>query len=80
MAKLTLYMDDEQVLTKAKAYAKAQGLSLSKLVAQYFATLPEEEGDFFRKLHAKLHAKGFMEPTDEELDAARWAYLQEKYQ
>jgi Family of unknown function (DUF6364) len=40
MAKVTLYIDDEQVLERAKAYAKRQGVSLSKLVQQVLATLP----------------------------------------
>jgi Family of unknown function (DUF6364) len=42
MAKVTLYIDDEQVLERAKAYAKRQGVSLSKLVQQVLATLPNE--------------------------------------
>jgi len=78
MAKVTLYIDDEQVLERAKAYAKRQGVSLSKLVQQVLATLPEEE-DFFAVLHAELDAEGFTPSTEAELDAARWAHLKEKY-
>jgi antitoxin component of RelBE/YafQ-DinJ toxin-antitoxin module len=40
-AKLTLKLDNE-VLERAKAYAKRQGCSLSQLVETYLATLPRE--------------------------------------
>ena len=80
MAKLTLYVDDALV-QHAKAYAKAHQTSVSKLVTQYLASLPEasQEEDLLDQLHAKLLAQEFQEPTDEELDASRREYLARKY-
>jgi hypothetical protein len=80
MPQLTLYVADEAVVARAKAYAQAHNTSLSHLVTQYLATLtdPQDE-DFFVKLHRDLEAKGFREPTDAEDDAARAAYLERKY-
>jgi hypothetical protein len=80
MAKLTLYVDDELV-QRAKAYAKAHQTSVSKLVTQYLASLAgAAQEDLLEQLHAKLLAQGLQEPTEEELDASRREYLARKYQ
>ena len=84
MAKVTLYIDDAELLATVKAYAQAHNTSLSKLVTGYFKTLHpavayDPDNNFFTRLHAQLRAQGFHEPTDAEDDAARAAYLEEKY-
>jgi hypothetical protein len=84
MAKITLYIDDADLLATAKAYAQAHQTSVSKLVADYFRTLQptvayEPDHNFFTRLHAQLQAQGWHEPTDEEDAATRAATLEEKY-
>jgi hypothetical protein len=44
MPKLTLSVD-ETVIAGAKRYAKARGVSVSKMVEAYLATVSEPEGD-----------------------------------
>ncbi|MDD5029409.1 MAG: DUF6364 family protein [Rhodoferax sp.] len=51
--KLTLRMD-ESLIAAAKDYAAAQGCSLSRMVANYFAALGEKATD--RTLNAKTSA------------------------
>lgn len=84
MPKITLYIDDAELLASAKAYAAAQHTSLSKLVTGYLQTLRptvpyDPEHNFFTRLHERLRAAGDHEPTDEEDAAARAAHLAEKY-
>ena len=83
MAKLTLNVEPD-IVHAAKTYAQAHHTSLSKLVTGYFKTLHpagayDPDNNFFTRLHARLRAQGFHEPTDEEDDAARAAYLEGKY-
>jgi hypothetical protein len=78
--KLTLYIEDEAVVARAKAYAAQHETSLSRLVTQYLDTLtsvPQE--DFFTKLYDELATEGYVPPTDAELVALRDHHLHEKY-
>ena len=78
--KLTLYIEDEAVVTRAKAYAEQQRTSLSKLVAQYLASLTTTpQVDVLTRLHTRLRAQAFREPTDADLHAAREQHVQAKY-
>jgi len=84
MAKITLSIADAELLPTPKSYAQAHHTSLSKLVTEYFKTLHpavvyDPDNNFFTRLHARLRAQGFHEPTDEEDDAARAAYFEGKY-
>lgn len=78
--KLTLYIEDEAVVARAKAYAARHETSLSKLIAQYLATLTHDpQEDFFTKLYAELDAEGYVPPTDEAVVTLRAQHLHEKY-
>lgn len=78
--KLTLYIEDEAVVARAKTYAAQQHTSLSKLVSQYLASLTyAPQDDVLTRLHTRLRAQDFQAPTDEELQAARDQHLQAKY-
>ena len=85
--KLTLRMD-EALIERAKAWAHAQGVSLSAAVAQFFRGLPDPETQGPRK--AELHPwvrsltgvaarPGEPPPSDEEIEQDVAAYLKEKY-
>ena len=74
--KLTVTIDSELV-PLAKKYAKSQGMSLSSLIEQALRDMTNEqepELSFVEKWRGK-----FGPMTDEEIDAARYEYLAQKY-
>ena len=81
--KLTLRLEEELV-EKAKAWARAHGISLSQAVAEFFAQLPEREGPshlspWTRRLAGIASGKGTA-PTDEEVRHDYLNYLEAKHQ
>ena len=83
--KLTLRMDEE-VIKRAKAYADERGLSVSKLVEQYFAAVTTESSSdkntdqdqeslppFTRRLVNREPASGEIDKDD------YYRYLEEKH-
>lgn len=44
-SKLTLSMDDRDI-DRAKRYSKKHDVSISRMVGQYLASLPEENGNY----------------------------------
>ena len=78
MAKLTLNVEPDLVHA-AKTYAQAHHTSLSKLVTQFFQTLPQPAStDFWTQLHGSLLEEGFEEPGD-DLEALRRQHVRRKY-
>lgn len=80
--KLTLRMDDSAI-HHAKEWARRQGLSLSRAVEDFFATLPAagEEPDlapWTRRLMGAAN-RGGSAPSDELLAAENLDRLGEKY-
>ncbi len=72
--KLTLRLD-EDLIHRAKAFAKAGGKSVSQIVANYFALLEEEEQDV--RLTPKVRAlKGALAGADVD-DYRR--HIEDKY-
>ncbi len=81
--KLTLRLEEE-LIEKAKAWAKVRGISLSRTVAEFFAQLPEREGPsclspWTRRLAGIAAGKG-KAPTDEEVRRDYLKYLEAKHQ
>ena len=82
--KLTLRLDDE-LIRRAKAWARARGLSLSEAVGAVFAQLPEDTGEaplrvgpWMRQLiGAAGPAAGA--GSDEEIRREHRAHLERKY-
>ena len=80
--KLTLRLEEELV-EKAKAWAKVRGISLSQAVAEFFAQLPEREGSshlspWTRRLAGIASGRGTV-PTDEEIRRDYLNYLEAKH-
>lgn len=82
--KLTLRME-EDVIERAKQYAKERGTSVSKLVANYFAALTAPESDEDRDedwreelLPITRSLVGCLKGTDVDEDDY-YRYLEEKY-
>jgi len=76
--KLTLRMD-EDLIERAKAYSKAAGKSVSQLVADYLALLPQRPTDKPGRLTPNVQAlRGLMRGASvDEQDYRR--HLEEKY-
>ena len=83
--KLTLRLEDDLV-EKAKAWAKARQISLSQVVAEFFAQLPEEGGattqprlsPWTRRL-TRTAARKATDRTDEEMRDEYLDYLEAKH-
>jgi hypothetical protein len=81
--KLTLRVDDE-LIERAKAWARSQDLTLSDAVAQFFASLPKEEFEstlspWMREFLGVARRPGEPAPTDEEIRNDYLDYLEQKY-
>ena len=76
--KLTLRID-EDLIERAKAYSKAAGKSVSQLVADYLALLPQRPTGKKRRLTPNVQAlRGLMRGASvDEQDYRR--HLEEKY-
>jgi len=73
---------DKSLIDKAKFWAHARQISVSQLVAEVFAQLPEEAGSlalspWTRRLLGAAKAAGEMSDADVQRDYHR--YLEEKY-
>ena len=84
--RLTLRLD-EQLIAKAKAWARAHDRSLSEAVAGFFAQLPEPDqrtdparlSPWTRRLLGAARAPGKPAPTDEDVRRDYVDYLEAKY-
>lgn len=80
--KLTLTID-EDVIEKAKRYAKGTQRSLSEMIQKYLESLdaPEDNEELSPKMEKllKMIPKDIPQYTDEELDNFRRDYLEKKY-
>jgi len=81
--KLTLRLDEE-LIEKAKAWAKTRDVSLSDAVAQFFAGLPPQDREpklspWTRSLIGIARRPGERAPTDEEVREEYIDYLEKKY-
>ena len=80
--KLTLTID-EDVIEKAKRYAKGTQRSLSEMIQKYLESLdaPEDNEELSPKREKllKMIPKDIPQYTDEELDNLRRDYLEKKY-
>ena len=81
-AKLTLRLDDA-LIERAKAWAKARGVSLSETVASLFAQLPRKEArtplsSWTRSLSGAAVAGGPL-PSDEEIRQDYRGHLERKH-
>lgn len=78
--KLTLTIE-ESVIERGKKYAKGTQRSLSEMVQKYLENLGEPEQPIFSTKINRLAGSLRMDKnyTDEELDAFRREYLEEKY-
>ena len=79
--KLTLTIE-KSVIEKAKIYAKGTQRSLSEMVQKYLESVVEKEKqETTPRLKSLLERipKNFPQYMDEELDAMRREYLEEKY-
>ena len=78
MSKLTLSVD-HTTIDAAKDYAKRHGISVSKLVARFLASLDTGfKDDFFTRLHRDLKREGFQD-SDEDLPTLRDRHVTKKY-
>ncbi len=83
--KLTLRLEDDLV-EKAKAWAKVRQVSLSQVVAEFFAQLPEEGGattqlrlsPWTRRLSKAVEGK-VTDRTDEQIRDEYLDYLEAKH-
>ncbi len=79
--KLTLSLD-QQIIRKAKEYAKSNGTSLSKMIESYFQTLTNNSDDDseikISPLVESLCGVGEL-PSDFDYKKSRLKYLEEKY-
>lgn len=76
--KLTLRMD-EDLIQRAKAFAKERGKSVSQIVADYFASLdqkPQERGTDLTPIVRSL--KGTLRGADADVEDYR-RHLEERY-
>jgi hypothetical protein len=80
--KLTLRMDD-RLIGEAKSWARARGVSLSELVAGYFASLadprPDDLAPWTRRLAGVARAPDGEAPTDEQIRAEHAAHVDAKH-
>lgn len=77
-AKLTLKLD-ESVIERAKKYAAAQKLSLSRLIENYLNSLTGEEDESEISPFVKSIATGKRIPADAEDREGYTDYLEAKY-
>jgi Family of unknown function (DUF6364) len=76
-AKLTLRLD-EALIARAKSYSKQTGKSVSRLVADYLALLPQQAGETRRATPIVRSLRGLLRGADlDEQDYRR--HLEEKY-
>mgnify|MGYP000698393817 CR=1 FL=1 len=81
-AKLTISLDKE-IIRDAKAYAKLHGVSLSKMIESYFASIVSVESDDARTgITPLVKSLGNLVdlPDDYDYKRSRAEYLSEKYQ
>jgi hypothetical protein len=81
--KLTLRVDDE-LIERAKAWAKSRDMTLSDAVAQFFASLTYEQiepklSPWMRQFVGIARRPGEPAPTDEEVKNDYLDYLEQKY-
>lgn len=85
--KLTLNITNEDLIEKAKDYAKSQGQSLSHIIQNYLMTLadlnkkPMKKKNKIPKLTGKLaKMKGIIKlPPGYDYDQAKYEYFKDKY-
>ncbi len=83
-AKLTLSLDKE-VIERAKAYAKNQGISLSKMLENYLNMITSKEKSKIEDIEISpfvksLSVKGLKPRTDKEVKEEYYEYLRKKYE
>lgn len=77
--KLTLSLDDK-IVAKAKKIAARKKTSISKLVANYFEKLPEDENKKDPSvLIGILKPRNKSVSVDDAIKNARWEYLKKKH-
>lgn len=82
-AKLTLSLDKE-VIEQAKAYAKEQGISLSKMLENYLKIMVSKEPEDKKEIEISPFVKSLAVPglkprTKEEMRKEYGEYLEKKY-
>ena len=80
--KLTLRLDEE-LIARAKAWAKERGISLSQAVTSFFAQMPPKKNyadldPWTRRLLGAARGRG-PAPTDEEVRQSYIQYLEKKH-
>jgi len=76
--RLTLKMDDK-IITQAKAYAKSNKVSLSKLVENYLETLSSKNKDHIEKTATVEPISGDKLPQGFDYKKSKKNYLKTKY-
>ena len=80
--KLTLRMDS-RLIEEAKSWARSHGVSLSELVAGYFASLAEPPGrdlaPWTRRLAGAARGPEDAAPTDEQIRAEHAAHADARH-
>lgn len=78
--KLTLRMD-EKIIREAKNYAQKQGISLSKLVAEYFRMISKKKDKTFVPTPVLSEITGVLQNLTKKKDLSKEykKYLEEKY-
>ncbi|WP_299061023.1 DUF6364 family protein [uncultured Polaribacter sp.] len=81
-SKLTLKLDTA-VIEQAKAYAKKNQISLSRLIEGYLATLTQKKKNTSKEIEITPFVKSLSGsiklPEDFDEDKAKFDYLMEKY-
>lgn len=83
-AKLTLSLDKE-VIEKAKAYAKEQGISLSKMLENYLKVVTSKTERDKDEIEISPFVKSLAVPglkyrTDKQIKEEYYEYLKKKYE
>lgn len=78
--KLTLRLD-ERIINAAKVYAREHGVSLSKLVANYFQYLTSQNKSAHTKTPVLVEITGILKDVNEarDLEGDYKRHLEEKY-
>lgn len=78
--KLTLRMD-EKIIKEAKNYAQKRGVSLSKLVAEYFKMISKKQDKTFIPTPILSEISGVLQNSAKKKDLGKEykKYLEEKY-